>query len=252
MQWSKMHSRRLELNITLLELKNFDCPDDDQPAATRRLEEGTVAPADTTATDQGTATTPDATSAPTSSAAEPTEEGAESEGTGQYGKVMVIAAYKPQYWVYETNRTHETVDVEELGDPVQMSFKNTDTILVLAITPGFYRIDYRVIREEPIPVNNEEFFYSQYITLGCGFTLMFLALIKFHGMDFVNWIKKKVAKKSKSQADHQELESNENGESLDRSQDDYDAVPNGSIVADDNAENTGFGGKEQVKKVKKA
>jgi len=36
------------------------------------------------------------------------------------------------------------------------------------------------------------------------------------------------------------------------SHDDYDAVPNGSIVADDNIENTGFGGKEQVKKVKKA
>jgi hypothetical protein len=148
-----MHSRRLELNITLLELTDFDCPDDEQPVSARRLQDDAVTPADSTApeVDQGVTPTPDETPAPTpaptSPAAEPAEEEAESEGTGQYGKVMVIAAYNPQYWVYETNRTHVTVEVEELGDPASMSFKNTDTILVLAITPGLYRIDYKVIKE---------------------------------------------------------------------------------------------------------
>ena len=148
-----MHSRRLELNITLVELTDFDCPDDDQPASARRLQDDAGTPADSTATeaDQGATPTPDETPAPapapTSSAPAPAEEEAESEGTGQYGKVMVIAAYNPQYWVYETNRTHVTVDVEEGGDPESMSFKNTDTILVLAITPGLYRIDYKVIKE---------------------------------------------------------------------------------------------------------
>jgi len=85
MQWSKMHSRRLELNITLQELTDFDCPDDDQPATTRRLQDDAVAPADATGTDdQATAPTPDPTptSTPTpaasSSADEPTEEEAES------------------------------------------------------------------------------------------------------------------------------------------------------------------------------
>jgi len=151
-----MHSRRLELNITLLELTEFDCPDDEQPVSARRLQGEAGTPADSTATeaDQEATPTPDetpaTTPAPTSSAAEPADEEdeeAESEGTGQYGKVMVIAAYNPQYWVYETNRTHVTVDVEELGDPASMSFKNTDTILILAITPGLYRIDYKVIKE---------------------------------------------------------------------------------------------------------
>jgi len=116
---------------------------------------------------------------------------------------MVIAAYNPQYWVYETNRTHVTVDVEELGDPVSMSFKNTDTILVLAITPGLYRIDYRVIREEAIPVNDQEFFYSQYITLGCGFSLMFLALVKFHAEDLYKWLKLKFEKKGKNSPENE-------------------------------------------------
>lgn len=150
-----MHSRRLELNITLLELTDFDCPDDDQPVSARRLQDDAGTPADSTAAQADQAATPTptpdetpaTTPASTISAAEPAEEEAESEGTGQYGKVMVIAAYNPQYWVYETNRTHVTVDVEELGDPASMSFKNTDTILVLAITPGLYRIDYKVIKE---------------------------------------------------------------------------------------------------------
>lgn len=102
--------------------------------------------------------------------------------------MLVIAAYNPQYWVYETNRTHVTYDVEEQGEPVTKTFKNTDTILVLAITPGFYRIDYRVIKEEEPTINEGEFFYSQWITLGCGFSLMFLALLKFHAKDFYEWI----------------------------------------------------------------
>ena len=212
-----MHSRRLEINITLLELNDFDCPDDDQPAGPgRRLQDGTGGSADPAATeaDQGTtptpdetpAATPDTAPAPTSSADQPGEEEAESEGTGQYGKVMVIAAYNPQYWVYETNRTHVTVDVEEGGDPESMSFKNTDTILVLAITPGLYRIDYRVIKEKPLPINDQEFFYSQYITLGCGFSLMFLALLKFHAKDFYEWVVAKIKKKGSKTVDNVENE----------------------------------------------
>ena len=53
-----------------------------------------------------------------------------------------------------------TVDVEEKGKPVIETFKNTDTILVLAITPGIYQIDYRVIKEEEPTINEGEFYLT--------------------------------------------------------------------------------------------
>ena len=105
-------------------------------------------------------------------------------------------------------------------------------------------------REDDPTVNEDEFFYSQWITLGCGFSLMFLALIKFHGMDFIRWIKKKITKKGKSQTDNVENDNDQASESREWS-DDYDPVLGESNVENGDV-NTGFEKREPPKKVKKA
>ena len=152
----------------------------------------------------------------------------------------MLASYNPQYWVYETERVHKTVSVEVGGDPEILTFKNTDTILILTQTPGLYDIKYSVVKETPIPLNPDEFFYSQYITLACGFTLMGIALVAFEGKTFMNFVLRKIKKKSNTQQEHIQIENQDSDNSL-GSNDDFGDGMGGSIVADDNPENTGFG-----------
>ena len=191
MKWSLMHSRRIKLEISLISKTKSD-------SCERRLQ-GEGESVDS-GSDAAPVSAPDSVDENSPAGTEPAtedpddrpgdgEEEAESNGSGEFGEVLVIASYNPQYWVYETARVHETISVEEGGDPEILTFKNTDTILVLTQTPGLYEIKYSVIREIPKPLNPDEFFYSQYITLLCGFTLMGIALVAFEGKTFLNFVK---------------------------------------------------------------
>ena len=103
------------------------------------------------------------------------------EPTGEMGNVLFIGSYNPQYWVYETKRIEEVISLEEGGESKTMKFKNTDKILMLTQTPGKYNIKYYVENLPDKPPNPDEFFYSQFITLWCGFSTMFIALVYFEG-----------------------------------------------------------------------
>jgi len=106
---------------------------------------------------------------------------------------------------------------------------------VLTQTPGKYEIIYSVWNAEPPEPNPHEFFYSQYITLACGFSLMFIAFCKFEGMNLFSWIKGKLSRKSSKSSTH---EHDQFGDQSNDSDDDpmgegYGQIPEGSIVAAD-------------------
>ena len=69
---------------------------------------------------------------------------------------------------------------------------------MLTQTPGKYEIIYSVWNADPPEPNEHEFFYSQYITLACGFSLMFVAFCKFEGIHLYEWIMSKLTRKSKA------------------------------------------------------
>ena len=71
-----------------------------------------------------------------------------------------------------------------------MSYMNTHTVLMLMKTPGKYSIKYYVDTKPPPDKTENENIYSQVITIGCGFGLMFLAACFFEGRNLCNAIKK--------------------------------------------------------------
>ena len=78
------------------------------------------------------------------------------------------------------------------GEAETRKFFNTHKILMLAITPGKYEITYGVWEAPEKPKNESELLYSQIITIGCGFGLMFLAFCFFEGRNLFRWIRKKL------------------------------------------------------------
>ena len=83
--------------------------------------------------------------------------------------------------MYETGRREETITLEAGGEPVTLSYMNTHKVIMLTKTPGKYSVKYYVVDREEKEDVAHELLFSQVITIGCGFGLMFLAFCFFEG-----------------------------------------------------------------------
>ena len=167
MRWNLTYSRQIRLEIKMISKNNL-CSGGSGGASTQRLLDDSVA-------------NPGSVENPGSSV------------EGDTGEVLLISNFEPQYWLYETERKEETIVLEAGGESQTRRYFNTHKILMLAKTPGRYEITYGVWDAPDTKANPHELLYSQIITIGCGFGLMFIMGCFFEGKNLFGWIMRKLA-----------------------------------------------------------